>query len=91
MSTIFDLLYREYCRSRLAEMRKQLLLKSKNHPAPEVKLDESDHVAGPSHKLPEHAGPATIDVFSMRVPFGTRERVVEHAEAILLRSENMSS
>jgi hypothetical protein len=25
MSTIFDLLYREYCRARLAEMRKQLL------------------------------------------------------------------
>ena len=26
MSTILDLLYREYCRARLAEMRKQLLL-----------------------------------------------------------------
>ncbi len=26
MSTIFDLLYREYCRARLAEMRKQLLI-----------------------------------------------------------------
>jgi hypothetical protein len=26
MSTIFDLLYREYCRARLAEMRKQLLV-----------------------------------------------------------------
>lgn len=26
MSTIFDLLYREYCMARLAEMRKQLLL-----------------------------------------------------------------
>jgi len=25
MSTIFDLLYREYCRARLAEMRKQVL------------------------------------------------------------------
>jgi hypothetical protein len=25
MSAIFDLLYREYCRARLAEMRKQLL------------------------------------------------------------------
>ena len=24
MSTIFDLLYREYCRARLAEMRKQV-------------------------------------------------------------------
>ena len=26
MSTIFDLIYREYCRARLAEMRKQLLI-----------------------------------------------------------------
>ena len=26
MSTIFDLLYREYCRARLAEMRKQVLI-----------------------------------------------------------------
>jgi hypothetical protein len=26
MSALFDLLYREYCRARLAEMRKQLLL-----------------------------------------------------------------
>jgi hypothetical protein len=26
MVTIFDFLYREYCRARLAEMRKQLLL-----------------------------------------------------------------
>jgi hypothetical protein len=26
MATIFDFLYREYCRARLAEMRKQLLV-----------------------------------------------------------------
>ena len=31
MPTIFELLYREYCRARLAEMRKQLLLTGK-HP-----------------------------------------------------------
>ena len=28
MPTVFDVLYREYCRARLAEMRKQLLLVS---------------------------------------------------------------
>ena len=28
MPTVFDFLYREYCRARLAEMRKQLLLVS---------------------------------------------------------------
>lgn len=26
MPTIFDMIYREYCRARLAEMRKQLLI-----------------------------------------------------------------
>ncbi|PSO25983.1 hypothetical protein [Bradyrhizobium sp. MOS002] len=31
MPAIFDLIYREYCRARLAEMRKQLLLRGK-HP-----------------------------------------------------------
>lgn len=31
MPAIFDLLYREYCRARLAEMRRQLLLTGK-HP-----------------------------------------------------------
>ncbi|WP_027575887.1 hypothetical protein [Bradyrhizobium sp. WSM1743] len=41
MPAIFDLLYREYCRARLAEMRKQLLiaaersetLEADHHPA----------------------------------------------------------
>ena len=32
MPTIFDFLYREYCRARLAEMRKQLLLVSAESP-----------------------------------------------------------
>ena len=36
MPTIFDLLYREYCRVRLTEMRKQLLLKPGSHEIPEA-------------------------------------------------------
>ena len=31
MPTIFDFLYREYCRARLAEMRKQLLISVESH------------------------------------------------------------
>ena len=31
MPAIFDLLYREYCRARLAEMRKQLLISPDVH------------------------------------------------------------
>jgi hypothetical protein len=41
MSTIFDLLYREYCLARLAEMRKQLLLSGSREP-PEANCD-ADH------------------------------------------------
>lgn len=38
MPTILDLLYREYCRARLAEMRKQLLISAKRSEA-----FEADH------------------------------------------------
>jgi hypothetical protein len=42
MPTIFDLLYREYCRARLAEMRKQLLLVSaESYEVPEANRDVS--------------------------------------------------
>jgi len=42
MPMIFDLLYREYCRARLAEMRKQLLLVSaESHEVPEANCDAS--------------------------------------------------
>jgi len=42
MPTIFDFLYREYCRARLAEMRKQLLLVSaESHEVPEANYDVS--------------------------------------------------
>ena len=48
MPAIFDFLYREYCRARLAEMRKQLLLTGKRQEVPELKHDVSDpgHPAG---------------------------------------------
>ena len=39
MPTIFDFLYREYCRARLAEMRKQLLISPKRHEVPEAFCD----------------------------------------------------
>ena len=46
MPTIFDFLYREYCRARLAEMRKQLLLVSaESHDVPEANCDVS-HPSG---------------------------------------------
>jgi hypothetical protein len=34
MPMVFDLLYREYCRARLAEMRKQLLIQPASHEVP---------------------------------------------------------
>jgi len=36
---LFDHLYREYCRARLAEMRKQLLLRPDGYDVPEVNRD----------------------------------------------------
>jgi len=42
MSAILDLLYREYCRARLAEMRKQLLLLPGSHEVPEANCDVDD-------------------------------------------------
>ena len=44
MPAIFDLLYREYCRARLAEMRKQLLISPERHEVPEVICDAKDAV-----------------------------------------------
>lgn len=46
MSAILDLLYREYCRARLAEMRKQLLLSVARDEIPAAKPDAGD-LAGP--------------------------------------------
>jgi hypothetical protein len=42
MSAILDLLYREYCSARLAEMRKQLLLSAANEEIPAANWDASD-------------------------------------------------
>ncbi|MEZ2142530.1 hypothetical protein AAE026_09500 [Bradyrhizobium sp. DN5] len=42
MPTIFDMLYREYCRARLAEMRKQLLISAKRSEALEAHYPPAD-------------------------------------------------
>jgi hypothetical protein len=44
MPAIFDLLYREYCRARLAEMRKQLLISAERQEVPEASSDSKDAV-----------------------------------------------
>ena len=58
MPAIFDLLYREYCRARLAEMRKQLLISPKRHELPEAFYDAKDAVgtspAGGSETATQH-------------------------------------
>ena len=42
MPAIFDLLYREYCRARLAEMRKQLLIANESPQVPVTSCDARD-------------------------------------------------
>ncbi|MDE5456314.1 hypothetical protein GWE18_26505 [Bradyrhizobium sp. CSA112] len=63
MPAIFDLLYREYCRARLAEMRQQLLISPDRHEVPEALCDAKNPLdaspAGGSettmqHELPKH-------------------------------------
>ncbi|MDH6259192.1 hypothetical protein [Bradyrhizobium sp. BR13661] len=51
MPTIFELLYREFCRARLAEMRKQLLL-TREHPKVFLPDDDSPDPDGtdPQHE-----------------------------------------
>jgi len=49
MPAILDLLYREYCRARLAEMRKQLLVSVASDELPEANWDASDP-AGPGDR-----------------------------------------
>jgi hypothetical protein len=62
MPTIFDVLYREYCRARLTEMRKQLLLWPGTSKVAEVNRDagscdgaaDRDAGLGPSHGWNNH-------------------------------------
>ena len=44
MPALFDHLYREYCRARLAEMRKQLLISPKRHEVTEAIGDARDTI-----------------------------------------------
>jgi hypothetical protein len=57
MPAIFDLLYREYCRARLAEMRKELLISTESQAVPEARIAMSTILAAP---LVETAVLATI-------------------------------
>ena len=60
MPAIFDLLYREYCRARLAEMRKQLLISRNRHDVPEAFCDAKDigaRSADGSETITKHESP----------------------------------
>jgi len=48
MPALFDLLYREYCRARLAEMRKQLLISPKMHEVPQAFCDATEVGTNPA-------------------------------------------
>jgi hypothetical protein len=61
MPAIFDLLYREYCRARLAEMRKQLLISPERNEVPEAICDAKNAVdASPAR----HVGGTATGPFS---------------------------
>ena len=57
MPHILDLLYREYCRARLAEMRKELHISPVKHEVSEPICDSRDTVgAGPAGRSESRAG-----------------------------------
>jgi len=66
MSTIFDLLYREYCRARLAEMRKQLLIPLAGHEVLEARWDAGDPVGSSDRSSSWGDGTATKDAPTVR-------------------------
>jgi len=59
MPAILDLIYREYCRARLVEMRRQLLISPERHEVPEAICDARDQSDGletelNSEQRPDH-------------------------------------
>ena len=64
MPAIFDFLYQEYCRARLAEMRKQLLLSPQNVEIPDVDSAERDRLSNVGQ--PGTTKPALIETAPLR-------------------------
>jgi hypothetical protein len=60
MAAILDLLYREYCRARLAEMRKQLLISPERHEVAEATCDAMDAVGANSASHGSGCGTVSI-------------------------------
>lgn len=70
MSAILDLLYREYCRARLAEMRKQLLLSAANEEIPAANRGAGDPTG------PDDRGRGLGDDIAPKDPLPSGSRVV---------------
>jgi hypothetical protein len=60
MPAIFDLLYREYCRACLAEMRKQLFISPERHEVPGANCDACDAVG--ANPLNHVSGEGTVPI-----------------------------
>jgi hypothetical protein len=63
MPAIFDLLYREYCRARLTEMRKQLLISPERHEVPGATCGACDAVG--ANPLNHVSGDGTVPIASV--------------------------
>ena len=57
MPALFDHLYREYCRARLAEMRKQLLISPDRHEVSEAICDARDAIGASPASYVDGGGP----------------------------------
>ena len=74
MSTIFDLLYREYCRARLSEMRKQVLI-----PVASDEILEAHSGGGNGATLPRRMKPllGALDLLFLWAKFLAAHRAAE--------------
>jgi hypothetical protein len=79
MPTIFDMFYREYCRARLAEMRKQLLIPIDGDEIPEAYSNSGD-LADLGHR-----GTAWVEVA------GTRNSTAQPSRSAQAQSRSIAS
>lgn len=70
MSAILDMLYREYCRARLAEMRQQLLLSVRSDEISATDWDAGDPAG------PEDRGRSLSDHNATKMPQPSDRRVL---------------
>jgi hypothetical protein len=88
MPTIFDLLYREYCRARLAEMRKQLLIA---RATPQILQADDPADQGSGSRRDTRHETRQVEAAVTRTPSTTRETTMNTPELYTVMVASISS